>query len=271
MQARQHIKESQRLNASVMCSLEILDHLESENSASLTELSDALHINKSRILRLCGTMEKMGYLRRRREDARYVLGARLLSMGRAFERQNPLLQILRPKMEEISAQLNENVTFQIVRDQRRLCLCSVSRPNRQRYLTPEGSEAPLRYGASSKVFLAWGAPELRAKILSEAPYPRYTPATIVTADEMLASIEQTLKLGYALSREERTYGTAALAVPVFGAETELIGSISLPGTTERLSPDFIKKALPVLKEAAQYFRIMTAGAEKTALPKIRRD
>ena len=212
MELKPRVKEAERTNASVMYSLQALDYLETEGAASLNDLSAALSINKSRVLRLCGTLEQMGYLRRRAEDAKWVLGSRLLSLGKAFERQNPLLQVLRPEMLELSQQLDENVVFQVIRGERRLCLCAVNRVQRQRYFTPEGSEARLHYGAAGKVLLAWGPPELRARIYEQAPYPRYTEHTRTTAEELMADIEKAAAEGWATSCEERTYGSAALAV-----------------------------------------------------------
>ncbi len=254
-------KESERLNASLIFSLQILDYLETAESASLAELSEAVKINKSRVIRLCGTMEHMGYLIQR-GDGRYFLGPRLLSLGRAFERYNPLLQVLRPVVAELSEELDENVMFQVIRSGKRLCICSVNRAQSGRYTTPEGSEAKFPYGAASKVLLTWGPPELRAKILKEAPYPRYTENTPVTSEELLAALSQTQARGYGISYAERTYGSAALSVPIFGADGILLGALSVAGTMERMTPEFVEKALPRLKKAAAYVQSMTAGAAR---------
>lgn len=271
MEAKPHIKEAERLNASVIISLSILDHLETEDSASLTELAEALDIHKSRVMRICGTMEQMGYIRRRQTDARYTLGPRVLSLGKAFERQNPLLQVVREQIQKISVALDENLLFQTLRDGKRLAVVAVSRAKRSRYMTPEGSEAKITYGASGKVFLSWGPPELRAEILAEAPYPRYTEHTRTTADELLHDISETISRGYATSYEERTYGTAALAVPVFGEGGRLLGSLSIASTTERLTPELIDRALPMLRDAAATVQSMVSGSEKFVIVRPRRD
>ena len=271
MELKPRVKEAERTNASVMYSLQALDYLETEGAASLNDLSAALSINKSRVLRLCGTLEQMGYLRRRAEDAKWVLGSRLLSLGKAFERQNPLLQVLRPEMLELSQQLDENVVFQVIRGERRLCLCAVNRVQRQRYFTPEGSEARLHYGAAAKVLLAWGPPELRARIYEQAPYPRYTEHTRTTTEQLMADIEKAAAEGWAASSEERTYGSAALAVPVFGAEGALLGALSIPTTSQRLTPEFMQRALPLLKQSAEFIRSTQAGAQKFVPVVPRRD
>ena len=271
MELKPHVRESERVNASVMSSLQILDYLETEGAASLADLSEGLSLVKSRVLRLCGTMEQMGYLRRRTEDAKWVLGSRVLSLGRAFERQNPLLVLLRPEMERISRELDENVVFQVIRGERRLCLCAINRVARDRYITPEGGESKLFYGAAGKVLLAWGPPELRVRIFEQAPYPRYTEKSNVTAEDLMRGIEETLERGYATSFEERTYGTAALAVPVFGAEGALLGALSIPSTVAHLTPGFIERAVPVLQKSAAWIESMKNGAEKLVPVRPRKD
>ena len=271
MQTKEHVKESERLNASVLLSLSIMDHLEGALSSSLTELSEALGIHKSRVMRLCGTLEQMGYVIRRHEDGRYVLGPRLLSLGKAFERQNPLMSLLRPVLEKLSRELNENVLFQVLHGNRRLCVCSICRPDLRRYVTPEGSETSICYGASSRVFLTWGPPELRAEVLADAPYRRYTEHTITTAEALQTEIEKTLALGYSVSREERTYGTAALAIPLFGQAGALQGSLSIASITDRFNDALIERALPLMREAARYLQAMTAGTAKFTPRMPRRD
>ena len=61
-------KESERLNASLIISLRILEFLEeTEQPASLAEIRKKLALNKSRVMRLCGTLEHMGYLKHDQE------------------------------------------------------------------------------------------------------------------------------------------------------------------------------------------------------------
>ena len=121
------------------------------------------------------------------------------------------------------------------------------------------------------MLLAWGPPELRARIYEQAPYPRYTEHTRTTAEELMADIEKAAAEGWAASCEERTYGSAALAVPVFGAEGALLGALSIPTTAQHLTPEFMQRALPLLKKSAEFIRSTQAGAQKFVPVKPRRD
>ena len=238
-------KESDRLNSSLMYSLQILDYIEkNECRASLAKICREIGINKSRIMRLCGTMEHMGYLIHLREEGVYSLGPRLLSLGKSFERCNSLIRTVRPVLEEMVAELEETVSFQVIMDDRRVCISAVESPHPVRYNMIEGSEGEFPYGASSKVLLAWGPTELRAKVFSRAPYTRYTPNTITTEAELHTSIEKTRSQGYILSFEDRSLGSAALAVPVFGDGGVLAGAICVSAVLSRMSEAFIEKAIP---------------------------
>lgn len=260
MEEKQRSKESERLNATLMAGLEILDYLENHAQASLAELSRELTMNKSRLMRLCGTLEQLGYLIQRREDGCYVLGPRLLSLGRAFERYNPLIAIVRSQLKNLAAELNETVSFQVIRGTRRLCICSVECSHLSRYSTPEGGEASFPYGASSKVLLAWGPPELRQQVLAQAPYRRYTVCTPVTSEELTAAIELTRLQGYSISMEERTPETAAVAMPAFGRDGELLGAISVALLASQMEPAFLRHIVEEMKNTALALQSMVVHA-----------
>jgi len=252
-QTKAKSKESDRLNSSLIFSLQILDYLEKhESPASLAEICKAIGIHKSRIMRLCGTMEHMGYILHLREEGVYALGPRLLSLGKAFERSNPLIQIVRPVLQLMVSELKETTSFQIVRDDKRLCLCAVESPYPVRYSMIEGSEGDFPYGASSKVLLAWGPEDLRERVFSHAPYKRYTQNTITTEEELRKSIEQAHAQGYVISFEDHSLGSAALAVPVFRSGNTMAGAICVSAVISRMSKDFMEQAIPyTIQKAAE--------------------
>ncbi|MCF4142249.1 IclR family transcriptional regulator [Dethiosulfovibrio marinus] len=233
-------------------SLQILDYLEGkESGVSLADICRAVEINKSRAMRLCGTMEHMGYLVLRQEGGVYSLGPRLLSLGKAFERNNPMIRIVKPVLRNMVIDLEETVSFQVIRNDRRMCISAVESPHPVRYTMVEGSEGEFPSGASSKVLLAWGPEKLREEVFERAPYERHTPNTITTLEELKESIAKTLDQGYILSFEERSLGSAALAVPVFGSEGSLVGAICVSGVLERMSKEFLRMAVPYSIERAK--------------------
>ena len=251
-------KESDRLNSSLIYSLRILDYLAKKDShASLAELSREVGINKSRIMRLCGTMEHMGYMIHMREEGIYSLGPRLLSLGKAYERSNTLIKTIRPELVKMANDLQETVSFQILRNDKRLCICSVESPQPVRYSMIEGSEGEFPYGASSKVLLTWGSETLRNAVLAKAPFKKYTKNTLTTETELRECLAQVRKQGYLVSLEDKSLGSAALAVPVFSGAGMLVGTICVSAVLGRMSEDFMERAIPyTLKKAEELSKLL---------------
>ncbi len=253
-------KESERYNASLISSLEILDFLGTvERSASLAEIRHTLKLNKSRVMRLCGTLEHMGYLVYDPEQEVYSLGPRLMSLGKVYERQTSVLHVIRPVLQHIVDQLGETASFHVQRGDCRLCLCAVESPHQVRYIMKEGSEGHWPFGSIWKVIMAFGAAELRERILSEAPFVPETPYSAVTHQDIESVVEQTAELGYCLTNGDHDVGSSAIALPVFDSDGTLKGVLCISGITERMNAAFNERAIPFLKEQARRLSAILEG------------
>ena len=253
-------KESERLNASLIISLRILEFLEeTEQPASLAEIRNKLALNKSRVMRLCGTLEHMGYLKHDQEAGVYCLGPKLFSLGKAYERQTPIIEAIRPVLKTMVANLQETASFHVLRGQRRLCLCAEESPHQVRYTMKEGSEGPYPYGSIWKVIMAWGPEELKEKILSEVPFEPETPFSIVSGKALSDIVQITKEKGYCHTNGDHDVGSSAVAAPVLDQDGHLLGVLCLSGITERMNGTFLEKAVPILKEKAAQLSILLKG------------
>lgn len=260
MEEKRSSKESERLNASLIDSLRILDYLGNvERPASLAELRKTLLLNKSRVMRLCGTLVHMGYMKHDQEAELYSLGSRLLSLGKIYERQTPVLETIRPVLHHLVDQLEETASFQVLRGDRRLCLCAEESPHQVRYTMKEGSEAGYPYGSIWKVIMAWGPSELCDKILAEAPFVPETPYTLVTREELENAVLRTRELGYCYTNGDHNVGSSAVAAPVMEADSRLIGVVCISGVSERMNAAFLEKAVPMLQEQARLLSAALKG------------
>ena len=250
--AHNKTKESERLNASLMASLDILDYLGSvRRGASLAELHRSLGLNKSRVIRLCGTLCLRGYLTYLEEEGAYTLGPRLMALGKVFEEGMSALAVIRPVLAEIEQELGETVSFHVLRGKTRLCLCAVESRQQVRYIMNEGSTGDAPFGSIWKVFMAYGPEDLLREIYDHAPYIPETPFSIVTREELEGAVRQTQAQGYFLSDSDHDVGSVGIAFPVFSAEGRLRGVLCLSGVTDRVkNMSFAEKALPLLKKQA---------------------
>lgn len=246
-------RESSRHLESLMKGLEVIDCIEQRPNAeaTLTEIAEALGLYKSRVIRLCGTLLHMGYLVHDQQEKIYRLGPRLLSLGRAYERTNPLLLAVKPTLESLHHRLGATASFYILRGLRRICAAKVS--SRQGWMrTSEGQERELHYGSAGKIFLAFGPQELRETFFSGSePYTKLTPFTPITAKKVWEEVRKVREQGYAASCEERVMGFAGLAAPVFRSDGELVGALSVAGDAKDFNASRIAEMTPVLLEEAE--------------------
>ena len=259
-QNRPSSKEAKRYNASLSAALDILDYLGGvEHGATLGELRRALNLNKSRVMRLCGTLCMKGYLTYDTELELYSLGPRLLTLGKVYERTVSGIAIIRPVLAEIEEHLGETISFHVRRGDKRFCLCAVESRSQVRYIMHEGSESRYPFGSIWKVFMAFGSRELREQIYAEAPFEPETPFSAVTRTSLERVVARTLEQGYCQTDSDHDVGSMGISFPVFNSDGTLTGVLCLSGISERMTDAAVQKAVPYLRGQAQRLGKMLDG------------
>src|SRR5699024_12872854 len=86
--------------------------------------------------------------------------------------------------------------------------------------------------------------------LTNQPSTRYPPCPIVAPEDMRNMISSIIEDGYATSYEELELGLHALAVPVYGQNTDVVASISASGPASRMSRRRIRQISDDLRKGA---------------------
>jgi IclR family acetate operon transcriptional repressor len=115
-----------------------------------------------------------------------------------------------------------------------------------------GRSLPLYAGAAGRVILAYGADD-RSEYLKSAPFPPYTPKTLVSAEELEKDIATTRQRGYAISDEDVTPGIAAVGVPLYSGGGNFLGSLSIGGLADEM-PSRLDQDLDCLRKAAEQLK-----------------
>lgn len=243
-------KESRRYVDAVLKTLVILDCFKGQPMLQLNQISEMTMLNKSRILRLCGTLEFMGYLIHDCETGLYSLGPKLFFLGKVYERNNTLISLARPILGDLARTTGESASLFIVDGNKRLCVAREEGLYSIRYSVSEGQQMELYAGASGKVLLAFGPEELRREILKKR-LRQLTPNTIVDHKQLQMEFEAIQKLGYAFSVGERDPDVAALSAPVYDHEKTVCAALGIAGPVNRFLPEHNARHLKVLLDAAQ--------------------
>jgi len=243
-------KESERHVEALLKALKILDCFEIHPALSLKQLSEMTGLNKSRIIRFCGTLESKRYLFRDSENHCYGLGSRLLSLGKAFERRNTLISLARPILKELAQSTGESASLHVIDGLQRLCLAREEGTYSIRYAISEGQHLPLHAGAGSKILLAYASEDLNRQFIENQNLQKLTPTTIIDPEEFRKEFDLIRSRGYAFSAGERDPDAGALAAPVYDHEKKACAAIGITGPLNRFVPENHKAYLQHLLTAA---------------------
>jgi IclR family transcriptional regulator, acetate operon repressor len=107
-----------------------------------------------------------------------------------------------------------------------------------------GRRVPLHCAANGKVFLAFGAAPVPARL------DALTPNTITDRDTLDQELERARTRGYATATDELELGLSAMAAPVRGADGSVLAALSISAPTIRLDPERVQELAPTLLEQA---------------------
>ena len=214
--------------------LSVLEAFADGRSAmSLKEIADATGLYKSTILRLSGSLEAFGYLRRG-ADGQFRLGPKLWLLGNHYQQGFNLEVYVRPVLLRIVEETEETASFFVRDGEDRVCLYRENSPQPIRHAVEEGLRLPLDRGAAGRILRAFSgepaATDLSARIRNQ---------------------------GYFFSDGERDSYAAAVAAPVFGLDDRCVGALAVSGLRERFGPGKVRRlSTLVLGHASELNRIL---------------
>jgi DNA-binding IclR family transcriptional regulator len=216
--------------------LTVLDAFHAETPGmTLAELAAATGFYKSTILRLGGSLERMGYLIREDSGA-FRLGPALWRLGSIYRAGFNLGDAIRPELRRLVEATGETASFYIREGQSRVCLFRHNSPHAARHHLDEGAKLPLTAGASAHVLLAF-------------------------SDCKTTKAKTVQTRGHAISLGERDPEVAAVAVPVFDLAGEFRGALAISGLIGRFKDKARQAALTQLSAAAERLRNLIPAAD----------
>ena len=243
-------KEAAKPIESVDKALEILGCFSNQEPIlSLKQLSEKTGLYKSRILRLCGTLLARGYLVRSQGSV-YSLGPALMRLGKIYERNNSLISLARPILQELSAVVGESAKLFGIQGNQRVCLALVKGSLPLSYTVEEGEEFDLHAGSAGLVLLAFSSKEFRNHVLQREHLKKLTPNTVVDRNQLEQMFKKIRARGYSISRGELIPEVAGISAPVFDYSSAICASVSISGPAHRFTDFHCKEMLEHLLSSA---------------------
>jgi DNA-binding IclR family transcriptional regulator len=197
---------------------------------NLAELVEVTGISRATAHRLATALVHHG-LARRDAQGRFVLGSRLVELGRAAAAAFPLAGIARPALVALRDATGESVQLYVRDGDRRVCVASLESPHGLRTIVGLGAALPLSAGSAGR--LLRGDPEALAR-------------------------------GWAQSVGEREAGVASVSAPVRDDAGTLLGAVSVSGPVERTTTEPGRRYATEVQAAA---RAIEAAVRGGAVPR----
>lgn len=188
-----------------------------DRALGLPELVERTGLVKSTALRLLASLIHFGLVQRQ-EDGRYALGSEVARLQSVYTASFSLEAIVMPALRELVRVTRESAVYHVRQGDARLCLYRVASPQPIRDHAQVGDLFPLDRGAGGRVISAFsgGRSALHARIRRE---------------------------GYAALVGDRTPEVAGIAAPVFGAQGELAGAVTLTMPSTRFDETHVEPTI----------------------------
>lgn len=197
-------------------------------SLSVTELAERTRLYKSTVLRLLASLAHGGLLRKTPEGT-WALGPEISRLASLYTASFSLEDVVLPVMQDLVTKTGESVALHVRQGDQRLCLFRVDSPQLLRDHVRAGDVLPLDRGAGGRVLMAF----------SGAPGRLY---------------DKIRKEGYVHASGDRIPGLVGISAPVWKAQHELVGALTLTVPEGRFKPKFVndlRKAAASLSESLQ--------------------
>lgn len=229
--------------------LELLDRYPA--GLELKDIAERTRINKSTAHRFLSHLEAESYLLR---DARgtFILGPKIVRMGRGVSFEATLCKISRPTLENLLKTTSETVNLGILEGSNVLYLDVLESPHRFSVVSRVGMHGPVYCTALGKAILAnMDDGPKREEILASIAFEANTPHTLMSIARLKKDLVHTRERGFSHDDEEAFVGARCIGAPIFGTDEAVVGAISVSGPTSRVSRERLAFYSAQVRQAAQ--------------------
>ena len=228
--------------------LDILEMLSSvPQGMTLSDLAEATHLHVSTAHRLVSSLADRGYARKDSDSGKYRLTLRLFEISKRVSTVLDLLPVSEHYLEELANRSREAVHL-VERSGNEVVYLYKFEPfqhlvNMGTYV---GRRNPMYCTGVGKSILAFLSPREVERVWNATDIQVFTPATIVTLENLFQDLEGVRQRGLAYDNEEHEEGVRCIAAPIFNWEGTPTGAVSISAPTSRLTDETVERLAPQL-------------------------
>lgn len=236
---------------------------------TLAEIAAAAGVSRAAARRILITLSGLDYVEQR--GTGFFVRPRVFEFGYAYLSEEPLTAVATAHLEALAKTLGEFCSIAVASG---TDIVHIMREAPQRFMRPDipiGSRFPAFSTAQGRVLLAALPAEALESQLGKLTIRPFTSHTARSRDEVMASIEQVHKLGYALNDQEMEYGVRSAGVPILDRDGHAVAALGTIVNAREVSITQLRtRAVPALLATAERISADLRAAPVTAPRAYRR-
>lgn len=222
---------------------------EQSQPRSMTDITKALSLSRSRVHRHLQALVATGYLHQCPETDRYRIGSRSLSLGALLEHGDQLVEVSLPIMRDLRDSLGHTVILSALEPKGMRVVASIVGTSPFEIGVRRGTMLNQYATAQGRISLAFASPENQDLALA-TPFEPLTPETVVEPVELKKILDRIKKQGWSIAPNQSLLGLNALAAPIRDAHKQLVASIAIVDSIQRLQQKPEKEQVDAVIDAA---------------------
>ncbi len=224
--------------------------LKNDRGMTITEISDALSLHKSTVLRLLNTLEALDCVQRGPDNQRYTLGVHLFRLGWAVTDSMELRTVARPFMEKLGEKTKEAVHLGVWDKGEVIYIDKIESQESIQIRSRIGRAVPAYCTGIGKLLLAYLADDKLEDYLDKTKLKPLTAGTITSRAELERQLRCIRENKNAEDNEEHEEGVCCVAAPIFNYANETIAAISITIPSLRFNAERKKELTNLVMKAA---------------------
>ena len=219
---------------------------------ALADLADAVRLPRSTVHRLLGLLQQSGFIEADAQTRRYRPGSELYRIGATLAANMPIIPLAMPILRDIAARSDETTLLSLFypKQLQKAFVAQVESSRSMRYAIELNVRGSMLWGASAHAILAFLDEPTMKRALADR---EISPSTGAKSNRraLFAELKRIRVEGFARSVGERVPTAIGLAVPVFGADGLVKGSLSVTYPDSRVNESHNKTLIGLLRKGAK--------------------
>ena len=228
----------------VQRTLEIIDVIQGNGGARVTEIADEVGISKGTVHCHLATLEESGYVIN--NGSEYELGLRFLDLAHHAKQRISIYDMTMSEVDTLAEESGEMALFTVEEDGEGVCLYKAEGEEAVQTEVYVGYRNELYHTAVGKAILAFMAPERRDNIIDNTEFEALTANTITSEAELREELKQIREERIAYNHEETINGLVGVGAPIRDQDGTIYGAVSLIGPVRRMGKDRLENEITEL-------------------------